>query len=1201
MTSNASNTTFLFDTFTIPYINTQYLNVASNIVLTGNLSAPLANITTLNVNYLTVNSAVVYGTSTLNVYGVSNLSTVTAQTMNVYGDCFIGNTAITGSVQTTTGPMSRLTFDNTANTSIYPNKIVLYANTASSQYCGFGVTGIGPTGGASISYGARANHIFYTGTTLSTEVMRITSGSTVGVGTTTPTAKFHVVGNIYASNAVTTTNLFANTLTMSNATSTIDVTGNVYASNAITTTNVFTTNVTATGIQTIAGLAGLTSLNVTGNVYASNALTTTNVFTNNVTATGIQTIAGLAGRTSLNVTGNVYVSNAITTTNVFTTNVTATGIQTIAGLAGLTSLNVTGNVYVSNAVTTTNVFAATETLTGTTGQTTLNVTGNLYVSNAITTTNLTCAGFTSNVSNTIFNYSTLTIPFVYTTTLNVYASANVLTLSIPGSTGQTSLNVTGNIYASNALSTTNVFVSNGLGVGPGTLGSNVVVFSNISGGANTFVMDSNGRVSIGATTQAGGSLLSFGQQSANKVVTLFDGSSADNPALATNFYGFGRNTNVLRYQVNDTGASHAFFGGSTEYARITGTGISILTGANPTSNLQVAGNAYISNAVTTTNVFVSNVFATNGLDVGPGTLGSNVVVFSNISGGSNVFVMDSNGRIGIGKTNPATALDVTGTVTASGNISANGSNLPVRWSTKNTTAFPQNAGTKYYKIATLGTTADTNNGGRIRISGTIGGYINTTGIDGYIISRGGLNWGGTLTGYGGDSTVYSDIVIYLEADGTFSVYIIRNSYYQFDLLVWGETDGSYGVTVFPCPTTDTSIITPTGTLQSPTLTNACKTLVATALPGRVGSVGIGTATPSANLHVTGNVYISNAVTTTTYYGNVNASNVVVTPATGVTGINVTGNIYASNALSTTNLFANTLTMSNASSTINVTGNIYASNAVTTTNLFTAGITSNVTSTIFNSDTLTIPFVYSTTLNVASTSNLDVVTITGEPGLTSLNVTGNAFVSNALTTTNVFASDIILASSTLGTVVAGQMEYNTYLYGTINTTSGRGSVPIDYIYRLTTPTAAYGIASNNFFTGTATGTGARLNLEASSVYDIEAYCYFTKTTAGTVTWILATSSAPTLITAAYTASPITGISGGTPVTSYVGGVTTAVTFQTTGSLSSGVSHSFLFKIQVLTNLATTFGITATQSDGTMTSLAGSYYRVTKLSTTTGVFA
>jgi hypothetical protein len=481
MTANAANATFFFDTFTIPYINTQVLNVSSSTTLTGNLVAETANIATLNVGYLTVNSAVVYGATTLNVYGVSNLSTVTANTLSMSGDVFIGNVAITESVQTTTGPMSRLTFDNTANTSIYPNKIVLYANTASSQYCGFGVTNIGPTGGASIAYGARQNHIFNTGSTLNTEIMRIGVLGTVGIGTATAAAKLHV-------------------------------------------------------------------------------------------------------------------------------------------------------------------------------------------------------------------------------------------------------------------------------------------------------------------------------------------------------------------------------------------------GTSLTQNVQVRVDA------------------------------------------SNVAIATSGG----------------------------------------------------------------------------------------------------------------------------------------------------------------------------------------------GLVGINTLTPSSNLHVLGNV-------------------------------------YASNALTTTNVFANTSTL------------------------------------------------------------------TGTTGATTLNVTGNLYVSNAVTTTDVFLSDVIFASSTLGSVVAGQMEYNTYLYGTINTTSGRGSVPIDYIYRLTTQTPAYGPASNNFFTGTATGTGSRLNLEASSVYDIEAYCLFTKTTAGTVTWILATSSAPTLITADYTASPITGISGGAPVRSYVGGVTTAVTFGATGSLSDGVSHSFLFKIQVLTNLATTFGITATQSAGTMTSLAGSYYRVTKLSTTTGAFA
>jgi len=123
------------------------------------------------------------------------------------------------------------------------------------------------------------------------------------------------------------------------------------------------------------------------------------------------------------------------------------------------NLHVIGNVYASNALQTTNVFANTTTLAGTTGQTTLNVTGNLYVSNAVTTTNITCAGFTSNVSNTTFNFDTLTIPFINSSTLNVAATSNLQIVTLTGSTGQTTLNVTGNIYASNALTTTNVFAS----------------------------------------------------------------------------------------------------------------------------------------------------------------------------------------------------------------------------------------------------------------------------------------------------------------------------------------------------------------------------------------------------------------------------------------------------------------------------------------------------------------------------------------------------------------------------------------------------------------------------------------------------------------------------------------------------------------------------------------------------------------------
>ena len=332
--------------------------------------------------------------------------------------------------------------------------------------------------------------------------------------------------------------------------------------------------------------------------------------------------------TGINVTGNVYVSNAVTATTLYG-NVSASNVV-VTPATGVTGITVTGNIYASNAVTATNLFANTLTMSNTSSS--ITVTGNIYASNAITTTNLTCAGFTSNVSNTIFNFSTLTIPFVYCTTLNTASTANVLTLSVPGSFGQTSVAVTGNVYASNAVTTTNLFANNGLDVGPGILGSNVVIFSNVSGGSNVFVMDSNGRVTIGSLTQPGGSLLSFGQTTLNKIITLWDAASGDNPSSATNFYGFGVNSLVLRYQVSSGNGNHIFYGGSSEYARITSAGVGILTGAAPTSNLQVAGNVYASNAITTTNLFANTMTLSNASAVITGNLYvSNAVTTTNLT------------------------------------------------------------------------------------------------------------------------------------------------------------------------------------------------------------------------------------------------------------------------------------------------------------------------------------------------------------------------------------------------------------------------------------------------------------------------------------------------------------------------------------------------------------------------------------------
>ena len=214
----------------------------------------------------------------------------------------------------------------------------------------------------------------------------------------------------------------------------------------------------------------------------------------------------------------------------------------------------------------------------------------------------------------------------------------------------------------------------------------------------------------------------------------------------------------------------------------------------------------------------------------------------------------------------------------------------------------------------------------------------------------------------------------------------------------------------------------------------------------VGTLNVLTISNLNSLALTNNLYTGNAVTTTNLFANTltlsNASSTInvigsVTASTfyGVHAGSNTGafsNLYSANALTTTNLFANTLTLSNASSTINVIGsvtastfygvhagsntgafsNLYSANALTTTNIFAAGFTSNASNTIFNYSTLTVPFISSTTLNVASTANVVTLGVTGQSNLATLNVsTANVTTGNVVTLRVTGQSN--LASSNLG--------------------------------------------------------------------------------------------------------------------------------------------------------------------------------------------
>lgn len=192
-----------------------------------------------------------------------------------------------------------------------------------------------------------------------------------------------------------------------------------------------------------------------------------------------------------------------------------------------------------------------------------------------------------------------------------------------------------------------------------------------------------------------------------------------------------------------------------------------------------------------------------------------------------------------------------------------------------------------------------------------------------------------------------------------------------------------------------------------------------------------------------------------------------------------------------------------------------------------------------------------------------------------------------------------SGTNLSTAAAGAVEYDgTHFYSTPTTTSGRGQIPAWQTFRLTADGTNIGTTIADYY-----GATSAINLAATSVYDIEFWTYCTKNTAGTITWTLAASSAPVVISGAYVGSLVAGVANsGTPTTGYAGnrnGLNAA--FAATASIGNNTTVAFSFKVQVLTNLATTFKLRVTCGAGTVTPLTGSFYTVRQVAGTTGSFA
>lgn len=191
-----------------------------------------------------------------------------------------------------------------------------------------------------------------------------------------------------------------------------------------------------------------------------------------------------------------------------------------------------------------------------------------------------------------------------------------------------------------------------------------------------------------------------------------------------------------------------------------------------------------------------------------------------------------------------------------------------------------------------------------------------------------------------------------------------------------------------------------------------------------------------------------------------------------------------------------------------------------------------------------------------------------------------------------AAPLELTSGTLMTTPdTGSMEYDgVNLYFTNDDVSRRGRVPTEQLFRLTANGAAIGPAINNFF-----GANSAVNLSAGGIYELEAYCYFTKTTAGTVVVTLTASQTPVLINGTVDLGAITGgtATGAANRISLFASTTGA--FGASGSLTTGVNHAFVVRAIIYANAAnaSNLRVNFTSSAGTVTPLNGSYYKLRRL--------
>ena len=214
-----------------------------------------------------------------------------------------------------------------------------------------------------------------------------------------------------------------------------------------------------------------------------------------------------------------------------------------------------------------------------------------------------------------------------------------------------------------------------------------------------------------------------------------------------------------------------------------------------------------------------------------------------------------------------------------------------------------------------------------------------------------------------------------------------------------------------------------------------------------------------------------------------------------------------------------------------------------------------------------------------------------PTIGSLTLNAGSFTAVAGTTA--IAPIVFQAGTNLTSAAAGALEFDAVqYYATIDTTSGRGGVPVEQYFHLTAAGSTISTIANYF------GATSNISLVAAGYYVIDIYCNFLKTTAGTVTWTFTNSAAPTGQNVDSEFSPIAGIVTGTPTATQLQGNiyndASAALAIVSGTLADAVNHYAHFRIRLHNGAGTSLKIQATASAGTLTPGINSYWFCRRIS-------